>query len=309
MKTLAAMALAGLLVAGCGSDDDKSSTGGTSTPATCDGVANALCSKLQACFPVAVDAAYGGDLARCALGPKLSCEKGTGAPGSNTTAATLAGCADKLLTLGCADLQATLDGKRAPICETVPGQVAAGGSCYTSEQCKSTLCNPAVPCGTCADAPEIGQPCETFCARDAYCDFTSHVCMKLGNAGDPCPMGYECNTGLLCSAGKCIADTPKTAALGDPCTQSDDCNPIAGEVCHPTKMVCAKVEFVGPGESCGLIGDRLVGCRAGGKCSAGKCVAPAADNAACDPQMGIDCLEPAECMEGFCRLETINACK
>jgi hypothetical protein len=149
-----------------------------------------------------------------------------------------------------------------PRCDEVfAGQVAAGGTCYTSKDCLGggdcvdRVCDERQCCpGTCA-APEppepepvrrpIGSTCVTHadCVLEAHCGF-DRVCAALPDrAGQPCVFGcawgdLRCDLATL----TCVAFRP----LGEACGSDVDCD----EAYAYCDGVCRAIP--GPGEACDL---------------------------------------------------------
>jgi hypothetical protein len=105
-------------------------------------------------------------------------------------------------------------------------------------------------------------------------------------------------------------------AAGATCdATAQNCDPFAGLYCDPTTKVCAKVTLVAAGASCGLSSSGYAQCSGKGTCrragasQTGTCVAAAADGQTCDTVNGPDCVTPAVCTNGVCKLPDAASCK
>lgn len=288
------------LASGCSGDDD----GGGGSGVGCNSAAQAVCNKLNSCFPALVQIIY-GDVATCVTRGELGCNADVSAAGSNTTNANLGSCAAAYSDASCESLI-----NAAPDACIVPGERGDGEACAASAQCQSTHCNTGTSnCGTCAPLSAAGGPCDTGddCENGLVC--ASSVCAVPVAAGGACTESAQCSGFLICKGGTCA--TP--GAAGQPCTPSaSDCDFTQALYCDPASSTCKLIQFAGPGESCGLVDNTLVACSGGGDCSGsptGTCTAPAADGASCSPaETGPNCVPPAECVNGSCQLPNPEAC-
>ncbi|MBZ5715917.1 EB domain-containing protein [Nannocystis pusilla] len=144
-------------------------------------------------------------------------------------------------------------------------------------------------CGVCLPVVGDGVACtagDVACGPDSHCavDGTCHALRALG---DSCVVGVDrCVGGAPCAGGTC---TPPTfVAAGETCDATHRCR--SGAVCHDG----ACLALPGPGDSCEAAG----ACTAS-RCdhTAGLCVAPLADAAACDESRAC---ASGHCVEGAC---------
>jgi len=305
IRAFSLLVLGFALWAGC---SDGGEGGGGAAAGDCGSVAASYCQKLNSCLPFAINATY-GETSRCELAIKLSCEKEISAPGTKDTAGRLASCASSLAGLSCEQYQTTLflGGSRPEACEGVPGDLADGTTCYVSAQCKSRACaiSGADGCGVCKTRAAAGEPCSGVpCDTGLYC--ATGTCAKRKAAGEKCQSDGECLDELECSGDVC--GTPGRKKVGEACDSKNKCDTFAGLACN-AQGTCAAITLAAAGESCGAIDGKLVSCAASGNCDNGKCVVAVKDGGACDKTKKLDCLEPAECIEGTCKLPSAPVCK
>jgi hypothetical protein len=94
--------------------------------------------------------------------------------------------------LRCAEIGATcVDGACAP-------HGLAGTACTTAADCSPF--SECAPSGTCAELAQLGEPCTTACARDAWCDAAEGRCVALMPNGSPCEADDQCES-LYCEEG------------------------------------------------------------------------------------------------------------
>ncbi|MGH7296467.1 MAG: hypothetical protein ACRELB_16135, partial [Polyangiaceae bacterium] len=201
------------------------------------------------------------------------------------------------MATGCADFN-------IPEC-SFQGSLADGAACNDSSQCLSGNCatsNPApgggagsAPCGTCATAVAVGQPCatgdtcvygsvcaasgpdyactavsygdvgaacdglETECKTGLYCDAPTQQCASPGGAGDACLVPRSCQAPLTCAtaAGAASPACQAPGQEGAPCQDAQDC--AAGLSCSVATSQCAAIVWVAPGQPCGDLDVCLVG--------------------------------------------------
>ena len=110
----------------------------------------------------------------------------------------------------------------------------------------------------------------------------------------------------------------RVATAGAQCdprrTTGPDCEASAGLACDTTSKTCVAQPLAPAGQPCGAVGTADTACMAGATCeiptgmTAGTCLAPAADGAACDATNGPDCLSPGKCVNGTCQLPGSMSC-
>ncbi|MCX4242397.1 Dickkopf N-terminal cysteine-rich domain-containing protein [Paraliomyxa miuraensis] len=189
-------------------------------------------------------------------------------------------CLDAIRNATC---EGFLDTFAEESCERVfQGTIDNGNACFISEQCVSQYCQ-ATECtmaccqGTCiAPPPEaaVGQDCtgEAFCVDGAYCDYETGLCAAEKAAGETCPGGYECRSGLSCISGVCDPGPGEGAA----CADFQCAAPFA---CDIDSMTCQRLR--GEGEACN---PEASICALGLSCDAGSntCAVPGGVGSSCD---------------------------
>jgi hypothetical protein len=126
-----------------------------------------------------------------------------------------------------------------------------GNACTTADKCSLGKCV-AGPAPNCDDA----DPCTTdACDKATGCTHANNTAV--------CSDGNACTSGDQCSSGKCVGGAGAVCNDSNACT-GDSCDPAKGCVFSPLDVPCSD------GNAC-TVGD---------KCSAGKCVAGAAQK--CD---------------------------
>ncbi len=285
------------VAAACGGSSDS---GGGSSASDCTGATQVLCEHINACFPDLVQA-FWGSVAECASRSKLSCEADLAAPGAATTPAQIGACASAYSKQSC-DL--LFSGSEPEECN-VPGTRNDGEPCGVDTQCKSTNCKiNSGECGACAPRVAAGGSCDVDDDCDANLTCANGVCATPVPAGGACATTDQCLRSLLCKNGTCA----KGGAAGAPCEpQQQGCASFQGLYCDPESKVCAAASWAKVGEACGLVGGKYVACQQS-NCYNGTCAEYAADGAACNDETGPDCLQPASCVNGTCKLPSAASC-
>jgi hypothetical protein len=124
--------------------------------------------------------------------------------------------------------------------------------------------------------------------------------VELGGA---CSPAQPCRESLACLDGTCR----RKGAPGAPCTEQTDCDLINGAACNPATRRCIAYRV---GGTCGFAPDgSAVFCAGAGFCQAAQrtCTPPAVDGAPCDDIVGPNCMLPATCTFGVCRLPPYDA--
>jgi hypothetical protein len=282
----------------------------------CTDYATALCTKIGACSPV-LQLVY-GDVATCTSRVALTCSLTLGLPGSPSLPGPLEACSASLANVTCDDL---LSGNTPAGC-MVMGSETDGLACADDAQCASGRCVKPVAggCGTCGTPPGAGASCATSaCAPGLECGKSSKICVARAKLGDSCNADRPCLPSLACmgvnGSGTCV--TP--IAAGGKCdpAQKDfaGCDSSHAYYCSGFTNTCQLYNFAQAGEACGLVNGATL-CAKSGVCTPndagafmGTCVAAAADGTACDANVGPNCLPPAFCYQGFCRLPSPGSCK
>jgi hypothetical protein len=289
------------------------STSNNSNPspdAACASLASALCKRISDCSSFAVTSDY-GDEATCETREKISCLATLNAPSTSETASLAQSCAGAVPSLACADL---VNHKIPDGCKSGPGALADGAACGDDSQCKGERCR--IPtgqsCGVCSTIAAAG----TACTTTSNCDYglvcANSLCVAPGAGGATCDAGHPCGGGFACLNGTCSA----VLAAGATCdATAQNCDPLAGLICLPSTKVCATITFAAAGGACGLTSSGYVACSGKGFCKraatsqTGTCVAAAADGQPCDDNNGPNCVSPAVCTNGACKLPDSSACK
>jgi hypothetical protein len=300
-------ACAVLVAGGCGGGSTSAAKG-----ADCTSLATTICNSAETCSPFYVSVNY-GDVATCTARFALACKADASAPGAKVTSAEYAACGRGYAGFDCTDLIAALGGTLAPPGCLARGSRADGQPCGESTQCQSGHCQPnSVTCGTCEEPQPVDAACGIVadCQAGLTCSSYDQKCAEPQKAGGTCQVSTDCASGLICtSAGTC----GKPDEAGDKCAGLGDCDGTKGLVCG-AQQTCVPTKIAKAGEACGIVNGSLVVCDGGGFCAvaqgktAGTCVAPAADGAACDTTHGPPCLPPADCINGTCSMPNTSSC-
>jgi len=299
--------------AACHSSESPSAGGGEGSDIvpvqSCTDLANAVCSGLESCTPTLLKLSY-GDTSTCSTRAKLGCNAIASAPGSSAYGDVASACANAIRAAGCDGLLGTL-----PECEPTPGADADGAPCGADAQCKSTYCKSSNSsgCGVCTERTAAGASCTddaNACALGTYCDKASK-CSAHAQKGAACTDSTQCDLGLQCVKGVC----DRGAALGAACNSTDTpCDSLSLLACNSKTSVCDQIALADTNQPCGAVDGGYAACSSGGACVAandmaqsGTCKAPAADGAAC--QSDGQCLSPARCIGGACKVQDPATCK
>ncbi len=321
MTRATVVALAALVV-GCGGSGSTGVGGGTggsggtggagggsagiSADQACTNYATAYCNKLNGCFPFATTAFY-GDVATCIARGKLICLPQLALSTTGSTPSKWDACVPMLSTASCAAVRAGKAGCR------FSGMLAAGSACGSGSQCAGGYCRLSTnSCGVCASRVANGNNCTTSDdCLDGKC--LNAICVARRQAGAACATTTQCDDLLYCKNSVCTAVLTTAGAACDP-NDSDSCDYLSGVFCNNSN-VCARIQFAGPGAACGVMAnDSYVECSSGATCKTngaifGTCVGAAADGQACNPTNDLNCVDPAACESGSCRLYSPGSCK
>jgi hypothetical protein len=266
------------------------------TADNCTDFGTAWCAKAGQCGTTDVES-LGGAL--CPARMKLWCEAQLAAPpDSNWSPSAFKTCITSWSALTCGEWRDfDLEILKGPSC-FVPGKRGEGSGCWSFAQCGSGDCGGDAVCGTCRPRVPADGACkfDSECQRGLVCG--QMLCAVPMNLGGACSEAHPCRRSLLCRNGACA---PK-ATEGQACKAHDDCG--AGLLCNFDKLACGRAS-VSSSRCSSLETDGTVLFCAGGSTCAQKtsmCVATADDNQACVEGGTPDCLWPAACSGGTCRL-------
>lgn len=281
-------------VASCGSDDTRQE--GSIDPA-CTKYASARCAALERCA---------GTLLRIDYGTRDACERQVhdlcintaSLPGASIAPSAVSSCADALASATCDQVQASLD---RPFCEAVGGGTLSDGApCSSGYQCSSRACFRAAGsvCGTCQPPVGVGGGCRSSvdCPNGTTC--TGYVCLPASGVGGPCDGTHGCAGYLMCSNGVCTPSPAEGSACGPACSNK------LGLDCDGSTQTCQPIPIAADGEACGL----NVACEAHGACVQSVCRSAVAAGHPCDSQAGPFCQQPAECIDGWCKVPDGSTC-
>jgi hypothetical protein len=225
-------------------------------------------------------------------------------------AATSGACAAAVSSATCADLFAN----KVEAC-VIKGSVGDGLRCGADSQCASGLCRRAGDvCGLCAVKSPAGGPCRKDKNEDCQLGLVcaDQQCAAPAGEGAACSKKVPCAFGLYCS-GRTATCTKPVAAPGAPC-EKDGCDLSRNLVCNEQAKVCQIFRVAQPGEACGIgispptlcpFGEFEKMCRP--NVLVGVCARPALEGEPCGSG-GPECLAPAYCDRGTCRLASASAC-
>jgi hypothetical protein len=298
------------------------STSNVTADQACTDLASGACNRFQACAPLLIQSIY-GDASTCTARLKLTCPSALGANGSGATPSNVEACSQAYAAVSCTDL---LSGTAPPAC-IVRGSLMQGAACAGNDQCSgaNSYCNVASgqTCGVCGTQAAAGGVCtrNAECQPGLVCGFaatggTAGACVTPGAQGAACDSPHPCASLLHCVNGTC---TP-SAAAGAACNvAASDCDGTQGLYCDLATGLCKTVKTASAGGTCGnIVADgTYVVCTGGSSCKmptpvslTGTCQAAAADGAMCNTTttMGPNCLPPAVCTNGACKIPDPASC-
>jgi hypothetical protein len=304
------MVASSMALAACGSVSASNDGGGPPTvQQACGAFAQALCTRLDSCAPFIFQIFY-GTAATCRERVELSCTKDLEVPETNQTTTEMAACATAANSATCDDLLA--DNFPEP-CRIKAGPRLNGEGCGSSWQCMSTHCEKTTgDCGTCAPR----QAANGACTVNEGCTL-GLVCTN-GKCVSPSPLGGSCDANTPCRGGNMYCNVNMCATrlgAGSSCEgNSEACDFGRGVGCNVLSATptCQPVASAQGGQPCGIVNGTLTICQLVNECAgatlmqAGACVAPSQDGTACS--MGHNCLPPANCIGGICRLPSAGSC-
>jgi hypothetical protein len=284
---------------GGGGDDG----GGVTAAQACTALATADCQALAMCAPFLFQTKF-ADMASCVQRGVAGCTPVLGGKGVNATPAQVQACSQ---AIGAESCDQVLDNAQPAAC-MVPGTLGAGAACAASAQCSTDYCfvQPGSACGSCTSAGSVGESCgqNSDCQANVVCN--GGVCAMPVDANGACSSSSPCKLTLACIGGTCQPWLQKGAT----CMAGGlECDLPHGLFCNPSSNKCETILLAAGGASCGIVGNTFIACGANGLCVGGKCVAAAADGAACDAQNGPPCMAGAACASGKCVVPAPAACK
>jgi hypothetical protein len=294
-----------LALASCGSGDEAQPID-PAVEGACASYAEKFCATDERCWPAFSE--FWSDGATCLERAKVSCISRLSAPGVKDTADRVVSCANALSGLSC-DKYNDRDRDRWPgACIPPPGQLPDAAACIVAEQCQGSACKVGIgaPCGVCSTVSPLGGAClsEEDCFNSMPC--ANGICTAHPTSGEPCDKGARyCVGGTVCrnidatGLGTCAAPLPEGAACG-----GEECDTWNGYLCDGIARLCKR-------------GTKLISI--GGTCSYGACSFFAycgMDICKAKPREGqpcvlglMDCLPPAHCIEGVCKIRDAAVCK
>ena len=138
------------------------------------------------------------------------------------------------------------------------------------------------------------------------------VCTAKKGVGGSCATTAACGDLLYCKSGQCTAVATTSGATCD-LNDSDSCDYFSGLYCDDITTQCKPVTLVNANEGCGAYTLSFRACTAAGTCRvnggiSGTCVAVVADGQTCNANSDLNCLDPASCEAGVCRLWNPSSC-
>ena len=276
----------------------------------CAQMATALCDAIDTCASFSVRLLY-GDKATCVSRQSLGCTGDQSVPDMTRTVADIVACSQAAATASCPDLLAS----NFPVaCLVKPGSRVNGTACGSDWQCLSTYCNKPGQCGVCAPRAALTGACtvDGGCQTGMLC--ANGKCVLPGVMAAACSDNQPCRNDLYCTkSGTCTA---KLGAAGS-CMDTDKaCDMIHGIACNPLNKICQSVNVASGGDACGLISGTLTICVGLNPCPGisllkltAVCANPAGDGEACGATAnGVNCVGPANCDMGICRLPSALSC-
>jgi hypothetical protein len=209
------------------------------------------------------------------------------------------------------------------------GKLPVGAACQSSLECATGLCSLTKPgCGWCVTSVDFPPPaCDVTCPDGQTPalepDASAQTCVPIPDLGQPCPPPGDLTASVACVAGAvCAITTPggpgtcvPRAGEGAACSLTDPTAPVCFDpgvplFCDSTEH-CRAYRVASYLQPCGVdeAGDYYQ-CIGWGSCAyttTPVCVPPAADGMLCDPQQGLYCLPPADCVGNRCLFPSLTA--
>jgi hypothetical protein len=269
----------------------------------CTDFGTAWCEKGRQCQTIDVESLGGATL--CPARMKIWCETQLTAPAdTNWAPSAFKSCITSWSALTCDEWRDfDLEILKGPSC-FVPGKRGEGSGCWSFAQCGSGECGGDTVCGTCRPRVPADGACDldSDCQRGLVCGLQK--CVVPMSLGGLCNDAHPCRRSLLCRAGVCAA----RAGEGAPCSAHADC--AGGLLCNFTKGACGRATVSSSRCSSSEADGSVLFCAGGTSCeqSSNMCVANAGDGQACVSDGTPDCLWPAICSGGTCRLARAVDC-
>jgi hypothetical protein len=305
--------------------------------AACAEQAHAVCTRLEACAPIALVRFTGFEsdaaarVLECQQLRAALCEQALRLPGLDGDPAGLRARASELTQARCPD--PILDLFPWSVYTRRPGRQPAGQPCVLDDQCATGSCRspdsggPAG--GVCVmlrdPAAVVGTPCRVVgdtvktysCdAAGAVCDIATVTCVRFPQEGEACVNDACVGGQLTCSAGICR----RRLYLDDACDPAADvCSETHAYRCDPAARRCRHRPVEG-----GAAGQRCGGWPNEGFCAAGlACQYPGRDPRVHDGpgtcaryqrrgercEAGVQCAAAYDCVAGVCRPRTLLGCE
>ncbi len=199
--------------------------------------------------------------------------------------------------------------------------LANGAACENDVQCMSGSCvkdpGESGPCGLCTARAGLDESCinNVKCDWDLVC--ASTTCQPPVPKDGACVKG-QCIGPYRCIGGICKDPVQLDGACEDDAADDDWCDETKLLDCKRTvpgntEGTCKAFATAAVGQPCGFVNENIVFCPPGASCAGSvgstTCQTKAADGASCDAELGPDCNEPAECIDGTCTLPPADRCK
>jgi hypothetical protein len=307
VSLLAVAAVSGGGLASCGS---VATVEPPTVAEACGQFASALCGRLGACAPYALQIFY-GDAATCMSRVALGCMRDMEVPDTTETTTDMVTCARDANSASCDDL---ISNNFPASCQIKPGARLNGEGCGSSWQCQSTHCEKGDgDCGVCAPRAGASGACtvDEGCTQGLVC--AGQKCTTPGATTAPCSDMAPCRANLYCSAIGHTCAAP--LQLGASCAgDTSACDLRQGVSCNVLSAApkCETVAAARGGQACGIVNGTLTLCVALDACPGasltqpGSCLATADDGQQCTND--VHCLPPANCVGGLCRLPSTGSC-
>ncbi len=277
--------------------DSGGSDASSAVAMACKVYAYTRCTALQGCSSTQMQIDY-GDIATCEAYYTDSCVLAAAAPSSGSTLAHIQGCTAAISGWVCSDLIYAQN--VPPACATPQGSLTNGATCAVNNQCQTAFClrPTGAACGSCAPAPNPGDPCTDAAqcgggsGAGLTCVESTQKCTAYSQLGASCNGSQPCIDGLNCASGVCSTGVSQANM---PCVfNGAGCDKYAGLACNAATATCQTLQIVGGGQACGIVANQAQDCRAG-DCIRGQCVANAPLGGACDIVAGPACTAFALC--------------